>query len=118
MSVAVHEHNDVAAGVRQASRQGRRLPKVALQSDDVESVGTAMQPWQHGKGAVRAAVVDRDDFVGCRRRRERSANFADQWLNILFFIKNRNDDRQLQGLRMKIRQLNKATIALLDLGDR
>ena len=62
LQVAVHRHDDLAAGAAEARVHRRVLAEVPLEADRPHPRVGCVQALEHGEGAVGGAVVDEDEL--------------------------------------------------------
>ncbi|MNL59786.1 hypothetical protein D3C87_1835400 [compost metagenome] len=93
LQVAV-ERGDQPAGCRvDAGLHGGGLSEVLLQFDDLQlKIGSTERLACIGERAVRAAVIDQDQFPRGRKIRHRITDARDERLNAVLFIEDRDDD--------------------------
>ena len=93
LQVGVLDDHDPAGGPGESRAQRRPLAQVPPVPQDAEAL-VPLHLGQHVAGAVRAAVVDHDDFLGNADR----PNAPDDLANRPFLVVNGNDHRKPQVL--------------------
>ena len=94
LEVAVHRHDDLAAGAREAGVHRRVLAEVALEADGADARVGGVQPLDDRPGAVARAVVDEDELEAAPV--ERRHDPAVELLERARLVVERDDDRELR----------------------
>lgn len=91
LAVAVHGDNEIAHAGLEPGVKGRGLAVVSVEIND----GGAREGVELSERAVRTAVVDVDDLVGVRERRDRREDLAVELGDVARFIVDRHNDRNI-----------------------
>ena len=95
LQIGVERDQGGAASVAEAGRERRRLVAVAPQADHPHTMVLCRQSAQDLRAAVRAAVVDVEDFVVLAGRVHGRADLGRQDGQAFGFVEERNDQRDL-----------------------
>jgi hypothetical protein len=86
LQVAIHRHDDVAAGMVHARHHRRGLPVVAPEMHDGNAPVAASQIIQQGRRTIGAAVVDQHQFPGPAELGHGRAHLLVQRGDVLLFV--------------------------------
>ncbi len=102
LEVAVHRHDDVAAGTRQPRVHRRMLSEVALEAHRPNARIGAVQTLERRKGPVGRAVVDEDQLERARPRIERGDRAAVQLVERAGLVVDGDDDGKIGRRQIEV----------------
>jgi hypothetical protein len=91
LEVAVHEHDDVAAGLLQPRGHRRGLARVGPQAHQREAGEPGKLTLDQRRRPVAAAVVDQDHLGGPLEARNERLQLREESWNALLLVEERND---------------------------
>ena len=103
LQVAVHRHDQVAAGARQPGMHGGVLAEAALETDGADAGVVGVQALERGERAVGGAVVDDDDLERPAERLELRDRAPQELVERPRLVQHGDDDGQLwRGRRLAL----------------
>jgi hypothetical protein len=99
LQVRVDGNQHLSRRVVDGRHHGGRLAVVPAKLEHLEPRVLRGEPPQHGHGAVGAAVVDGDDFVGHPEFLHHRGDLLDQQREVLLLVEDRGQDRDGEARR-------------------